>query len=237
MAKKTTRKRPKTSTPRARAAARGKPAAKAGGRASAGGRKKAAAGARKAAAPKTAARRKASAARKKVPAARRGAATARRKVAPPAERTPRRAPAARPAADRTPAVPERWMPSGKPLAAKLRVMPGATVTVVGAPDAWTQGMSGDLPEGARVVGELAEGADFVVAFAKDMGELVARLADIVPRLGPAPTLWIAYPKLEGGLAGELSRERVSAEAEKHALVPIAQIAVDETWSAMRFKRP
>jgi hypothetical protein len=49
-------------------------------------------------------------------------------------------------------------------------------------------------------------------------------------------LWFAYPKLTAQLAGELKREVVwevvSAAIEQR---PVTQIAIDDTWSALRFR--
>ncbi len=48
-------------------------------------------------------------------------------------------------------------------------------------------------------------------------------------------LWVAYPKA-GQLGTDLNRDSLAQAVRAHGLEPVAQIAVDEVWSALRFKR-
>jgi hypothetical protein len=49
-------------------------------------------------------------------------------------------------------------------------------------------------------------------------------------------LWLAYPKLTSRLAADLSRDVIHALAPGYGLDTVSQIAIDEDWSALRFKR-
>ena len=52
------------------------------------------------------------------------------------------------------------------------------------------------------------------------------------RLAAPGVLWILYPK--GGRA-DINRDSLWPLVAVHGLRPITQIAVDETWSALRFR--
>ncbi|NJD10463.1 MAG: hypothetical protein FIB01_08540 [Gemmatimonadetes bacterium] len=56
-----------------------------------------------------------------------------------------------------------------------------------------------------------------------------------PYLGPAAILWVTYPKLTSRAAGELNRDALFGLMRGHGFQAVAQVAVDDTWSAMRFK--
>jgi len=93
-----------------------------------------------------------------------------------------------------------------------------------------------LPAGAKVARGIRADAAFALLFAADAAALRRRLAAAAPKLAPGAILWLGYPKLGGPVASDLSRERVWEVAKPFGLRPVAQIAVDATWSALRFKR-
>jgi hypothetical protein len=46
--------------------------------------------------------------------------------------------------------------------------------------------------------------------------------------------WIAYPKA-GLLGTDLNRDRLAELVGARGLRPVRQVAIDETWSALRFR--
>ena len=46
--------------------------------------------------------------------------------------------------------------------------------------------------------------------------------------------WIAYPKA-GQLGTDLSRDSLARWVQDHGIRPVRQIALDEVWSALRFR--
>jgi hypothetical protein len=67
------------------------------------------------------------------------------------------------------------------------------------------------------------------------------LADVEKTAGPAVTAakedriaWIAYPKA-GQLDTDLNRDILWRHMEKKGVSGVRQIAIDEVWSAMRFR--
>jgi hypothetical protein len=75
-------------------------------------------------------------------------------------------------------------------------------------------------------------ADTAVLFVADQAELRATLAAHAGDLLSPDVLWFAYPK--GGRA-DINRDSLWPIVAEHGLRPITQVAVDETWSALRFR--
>jgi hypothetical protein len=117
--------------------------------------------------------------------------------------------------------------SDKPIAERLQVKNGRKLAIVGAP-----------PAVDRLIGAPRAkpgAAEVVLLFVRDRAELDKKL----PQLLAAPAtaiLWLAYPKLTSKLAGDLSRDVIHDTVPAHGLDTVSQIAIDNDWSAMRFKR-
>ena len=81
----------------------------------------------------------------------------------------------------------------------------------------------------------AEPYDFVLVFVKSQAEL----AQVLPRLknlGKADCLfWVAYPKKSGAIQSDLHRDWFWTALDSLNLRPVTQIALDDTWSALRFR--
>jgi hypothetical protein len=75
-------------------------------------------------------------------------------------------------------------------------------------------------------------ADTVVLFAKDVAQLESTLPAAIGSLGPSATLWIAYRKGNK----ELHRDTLWKLVGEHGYTGVSLVAVDEIWSAMRFRK-
>lgn len=113
------------------------------------------------------------------------------------------------------------------LTAKLQIRPGQRVAVIAPP--------GDAPPigGSDPAVSPAE-ADAVIAFARSSGELGTIAAPAIEAAQRDTLAWIAYPKA-GKLGTDLSRDTLAAALSGHAIAPVRQVAIDETWSALRFR--
>lgn len=110
------------------------------------------------------------------------------------------------------------------LAKKLNLKDGATIRVVGKP---ANVRLEDVTTTAKKDGAL-------LVFAKTAKEVDAR-AGVVAEAAKADRLtWIAYPKA-GQLGTDLNRDLLWKQLEKHGVRPVRQIALDEIWSALRFR--
>jgi hypothetical protein len=120
------------------------------------------------------------------------------------------------------------------LADKLLIKDDSKVLLLNAPIGYAKKLE-PLPPGATVTDKRGKTADVVVAFVRDSGEL-KRLASSFPALEEDAVLWVCYPK--GGKAGtDLDRDSLNEALQKHELTGVSLVAVDDTWSAMRFRAP
>jgi hypothetical protein len=120
------------------------------------------------------------------------------------------------------------------LAEKLRLLPDSRALVLNAPTGYVASLDPD-PAG-RIDTQPAQGVyDVVQLFVTTATDLRAQLAAVRAALGPGTILWVSYPKLTSKLAGELNRDVLYGLLQDHGYQAVAQVAVDETWSAMRFK--
>lgn len=120
-----------------------------------------------------------------------------------------------------------------PLAKKLRILPGGHVLILNAPQGFGH-MLDTLPEGATITAKSEGTYDVVLAFAGDSAQLTAVRDSAIAATKPGGALWFAYPKKSSG-QGDLQRESVWELVRPTGWGPVTQIALDETWSALRFK--
>jgi len=125
-------------------------------------------------------------------------------------------------------VTERNLKSVKTVADKLLIKPDSTVWSF-HPD--RLGLIGPLPSGARTV-EQPDLATTALVFADDAGALRELLAGHGDQLTRPNVLWIAYPKAN---QSDLNRDTLWPILAEHGMRPIGQVALDEVWSALRFR--
>jgi hypothetical protein len=116
----------------------------------------------------------------------------------------------------------------KSIAEKLLIKPGSTVYVW--PSA-RRGLIGALPDGVRVV-ESIEAATTAVLFVDDAATATTAFEADREHLSQPAFLWICYPK--GGRA-DINRDSLWPMLLPYGLRPITQIAIDDVWSALRFR--
>lgn len=118
-------------------------------------------------------------------------------------------------------------------ARKLQLKAGQRVVVLNAPSA-PEALLGSPPEGAQYILE-GGSADAVVAFARESAEL-RTLLDAGSRAAAGDRLfWVCYPKGGSGVKTDLKRDSVAAIAREFPLQAVSQVAIDETWSALRLR--
>jgi aryl carrier-like protein len=78
--------------------------------------------------------------------------------------------------------------------------------------------------------------DFALVFAVSQRQLVDILKDVIPALQEDAKFWIAYPKLTSKIASDLSRDKNWDFVSDYGFEAIRMIALDNVWSAGRFKK-
>jgi len=119
--------------------------------------------------------------------------------------------------------------SDKTLAARLQLKPGRSLRLAAAPEGYPDRI-GTLPTGARLVAA-DEQADVVMAFFADRDQLSTQLPATLAGAGET-VLWICYPKTDAKVS-DLSRQAVHNAIRLNGWKPVAQVSVDDIWSAIR----
>jgi hypothetical protein len=124
--------------------------------------------------------------------------------------------------------------SGTPLHRKLGIKPDSRGLVSAAPPSFE---IDDAPRSA-VMHTRAAGAayDVILAFCPDLRRLQQRFARLAPRLTTAGALWIAWPKKSSGVVTDLDENIVRDVGLGEGLVDVKVVALDATWSGLKFVR-
>ncbi len=118
--------------------------------------------------------------------------------------------------------------STKTIAQKLLIKPDTTV--------WTSSgdyleLIGPLPDGVRV-SDRPEDATTVLLFVESAESLREVLSTYRDSLSRPASVWVAYPK---GNRADINRDTVWPILGDYRMNPVSQVAIDEVWSAMRFR--
>jgi hypothetical protein len=110
---------------------------------------------------------------------------------------------------------------------KLGHKPGMTVAVIGCPANLLplflhSTLDGGLP-------------DISLGFVQRASDLEPALETLLHGYRRGKALWLAYPKRGGGIDTDFTRDTGWEALEKRNLLPVTQIAIDNTWSALRFR--
>lgn len=120
-----------------------------------------------------------------------------------------------------------------PLSKKLRLAPGLKAAVINPPLDYFA-LLGPLPE-ELVFLEDPDELDFLHIFATHQSQLGELLPVSLPALKYDGLLWISYPKGSSEVETDLSRDLFWEFLQEYSLRPVAQVSVNEIWSALRFR--
>lgn len=119
----------------------------------------------------------------------------------------------------------------KSLAEKLLLKPGVSALVQNAPTPAPL----ELPIETSVVSNPAA-ADVFLLYVYSQTELDEYAPPLLSGYRDGAVLWIAYPKKASGVVTDLSRDCPWTPLTAADFLPVTQIALDNTWSALRFRR-
>ena len=108
---------------------------------------------------------------------------------------------------------------------KLLMKAGKTVLVINAPiDFW-------MPSAKKS----NQNADVTLVFVRNEADISSLSKMAIGNTNPDGVLWFAYPKKSSGVKTDINRDSGWEPLAKNKFVPVTQVAIDETWSALRFK--
>lgn len=118
------------------------------------------------------------------------------------------------------------------IAAKLKIKSEQSLWLINAPEMAEPLFTGfehktALPK-TRTVGQ-------ALFFANDKAKLEHYFSRIADKLLPEAILWIAYPKKTGKIKSDITRDNGWEIVFEAGYEPVMQIAIDEDWSALRFR--
>lgn len=121
------------------------------------------------------------------------------------------------------------------LAKKLQIKPGTNWLIYNAPEGYMQ-LIEPLPDGVNIsYNPKKDTFNGIQLFARNKADLAQGMELINSLLKPDTIFWIIYPKKSSAIASDLNMMSDWAELTKYQLQPVASAAVDQTWSALRFK--
>ncbi len=119
------------------------------------------------------------------------------------------------------------------LAQKLQIKSGKLI-VINAPKGYAEQLAQGLPD-LTVSTRAAGQAGAVLLFVNSLAEAEQRTPKAGQLVKPGGMLWIAYAKGTSQVKTDVNRDKLWGAVQPLGWQPVRQIALDEVWSAMRFK--
>jgi hypothetical protein len=115
---------------------------------------------------------------------------------------------------------------------KMRMKPGMSAALLHVPEDLSERLG--IPSDVRVLHDPAE-ADFILDFATTQAEAEERLVALRPAVGARTIAWLGYPKGSRAAGHDISRDTLFAFVGSIGLTLVANVAIDDTWSAVRLR--
>ena len=126
------------------------------------------------------------------------------------------------------------MPPTKPLAERMHLRAGERLLLVNAPECFAAVL--EAPESMEVANSPQGTFDVIQVFVSTRAALEAEAPRLKELLNADGKLWIAYPKgTSSRLNADINRDDIRRYALTVGLQTVAQVAVDDDWSAIRCK--
>jgi len=122
------------------------------------------------------------------------------------------------------------------LVKKLRLQAGHRALLLNAPDGYRE-LLGELPSDVELE-ETAAGEglyEFVHVFVRDAAEMRDWAPQAIRAVKRDGLLWISYPKKSGSIKTDINRDHGWEVVYDLGYDGVAQVAIDATWSALRFR--
>jgi hypothetical protein len=120
------------------------------------------------------------------------------------------------------------------LAQKLQMKTGQRLRVLNAPQGYPDLLAKELPE-ITVATTRSGSTDAVLLFVNSLAEVERLAPTAIAAIKSTGLLWMAYPKGTSMVKTDVNRDRLWAAIKPLGWLAIRQVALDDTWSAMRFR--
>ncbi|WP_082702667.1 hypothetical protein [Pseudacidovorax intermedius] len=122
-----------------------------------------------------------------------------------------------------------------PLFKKLNLSTQATIHVLNAPSSFESELA--ALEGVAVKRTISGPAEFAIAFVVTQAELTSASSKLAKACVGDSVLWMVYPKgASKKYKCEFNRDSGWPALGEAGFEPVRMVAVDEDWSALRFRR-
>ncbi|MDE2669530.1 MAG: hypothetical protein OXI51_07740 [Chloroflexota bacterium] len=122
----------------------------------------------------------------------------------------------------------------KPLAERMHLRAGERLLLVNAPDGYGTILA--APGSVEVAHTPEDTFDVIQVFVTTRAALEAEASGLKALLNPDGKLWFTYPKgTSTRLSADINRDDIRRYALTVGLQTVAQVAVDDDWSAIRCK--
>lgn len=124
-----------------------------------------------------------------------------------------------------------------PVFAKLNLKEQTEIVVLNAPDSFEPELAGLTGVTIRRDPAKVTAVAFALAFVMTEAEVTAAAAAVLPRAQGDAVVWFAYPKQSSKrYRCEFNRDSGWAPLGAAGFEGVRQVAIDEDWSALRFRR-
>jgi hypothetical protein len=117
---------------------------------------------------------------------------------------------------------------------KLKIKPDQKIAVVNRPAGYLNAL-GNLPDRGKLDSELVGRCELIHAFSTHFQELGMQIEDRKTALIDDGILWISYPKQSAKQESDLNRDILRDKLADQGLKAVAQISIEDTWSALWLK--
>lgn len=120
------------------------------------------------------------------------------------------------------------------LTKKLLLKPGYRMLLLNAPEGYAQRLE-PLPEGATLHTTPDGAYDWVQLFVFSKADADRHTPTAIKAVKPGGLLWMTYPKKTSTIKTDINRDSGWDAINKAGWLGVTQIAIDDTWSALRFR--
>lgn len=125
-----------------------------------------------------------------------------------------------------------------PVFKKLNFKDQASILTINAPDSF-QSELGEMSAFAKLLNDPkdAQEIEFAIVFVTAKREISSIIKELFPKMKGDPIVWFCYPKGTSKKYNcDFNRDNGWDEMGNYDLEPVRQVAIDEDWSALRFRK-